>query len=154
MGTFDEWEAFKEIADHMADIRPFNRQLGITRDSMDNENGSVTIPMKPELVGNTYTGALHGGVISALMDITGGFIVFLDLAKKLKGQSTEKLIERVTRIASVDMRIDYLRPGTGQQFTAKGFVLRTGSKVAVARMELRNEEDVLIAVGTGTYTVG
>ena len=154
MESLDEWEAFKKIADHMADIRPFNRQLGITRESMDNENGTVTIAMKPELVGNTHTGTLHGGVISALMDITGGFVVFLDIARKLKDQPPEKLMERVTRIASVDMRVDYLRPGIGDQFIAKGFVIRTGSKVAVARTELRNEKDVVIAVGTGTYTVG
>jgi len=154
METLGEWGEFNKIADHMADIRPFNRLLGITRDSMDNEKGCVTITMNSDLVGNTYTGALHGGVISALMDITGGFVVFLDLCKKMKGKSPEKLMERVTRIASIDMRVDYLRLGTGKQFTAKGIILRTGSKVAVTRMELRNEEDMLIAVGTGTYTVG
>ncbi len=154
MENLSEWDEFNKIADHMAEIRPFNRLLGITRDSMDNENGCVTIAMKPDLVGNTYTGALHGGVVSALMDITGGFVVFLDIARKLRDQPPEKLMERVTRIASVDMRVDYLRPGIGDQFIAKGFVIRTGSKVAVARTELRNEKDVVIAVGTGTYTVG
>jgi acyl-coenzyme A thioesterase PaaI-like protein len=32
--------------------------------------------------------------------------------------------------------------------------MRTGKKVAVTRMELHNDEDLLIAVGTGTYIVG
>jgi acyl-coenzyme A thioesterase PaaI-like protein len=32
--------------------------------------------------------------------------------------------------------------------------LRTGARVAVTRMEMRNDADKLIAVGTGTYTVG
>jgi acyl-coenzyme A thioesterase PaaI-like protein len=32
--------------------------------------------------------------------------------------------------------------------------MRTGRKVAVTRMELKNQEDLLIAVGTGTYIVG
>jgi acyl-coenzyme A thioesterase PaaI-like protein len=32
--------------------------------------------------------------------------------------------------------------------------MRTGRKVAVTRMELHNDERVLVAVGTGTYIVG
>jgi len=32
--------------------------------------------------------------------------------------------------------------------------MRSGRKVAVTRMALHNEEDTLIAVGTGTYIVG
>ncbi|MCP4607118.1 MAG: hotdog fold thioesterase, partial [Planctomycetes bacterium] len=71
-----------------------------------------------------------------------------------EGQPLEKQTKRISKIGSIDMRIDYLRPGTGKEFTAKGKILRTGRKVAVSRMELWNEEDKLIAVGTGTYTVG
>jgi len=52
------------------------------------------------------------------------------------------------------LRVDYLRPGTGKNFTAKGWILRTGNKVSVTRMELHNDQQELIAVGTGTYTVG
>ncbi len=55
---------------------------------------------------------------------------------------------------NINLRIDYIRPGKGQHFTATSNILRVGSKIAVSRMELRNEEDVLIAVGTGTYTAG
>ena len=52
------------------------------------------------------------------------------------------------------MRVDYLRPGRGNRFQSSGTVMRTGNKVAVTRMELRNEENVMIAVGTGAYIVG
>ena len=63
-------------------------------------------------------------------------------------------MQRLSKVGTIDMRVDYLRPGTGKHFTATGWILRTGGKVAVTRMELRNEEETLIAVGTGTYTVG
>ncbi len=49
--------------------------------------------------------------------------------------------------------MDYLSPGTGQEFIATGFVLRQGRRVVVTRMELRNEKGDLIAVGTGAYNV-
>ncbi len=52
------------------------------------------------------------------------------------------------------MRIDYLVPGKGMHFVASGNILRVGNKVGVVRTELRNEQDVLIAVGTGTFLVG
>ena len=50
--------------------------------------------------------------------------------------------------------VDYLRPGLGQWFYATGMVMRFGRKVTVARMELHNDLEKLIAVGTGTYIVG
>ena len=58
------------------------------------------------------------------------------------------------RISTIDMRVDYMRPGKGDHFFSTGTVMRTGRKVAVTRMELRNQDDLLIAVGTGAYIVG
>ena len=139
---------------HFNVIRPFNKVLGLSADSMDIENACVHFEMREELLGNSVYGTLHGGVISAILDITGGFVVFLDLFKTVKGKSREKLMERLTKVATIDMRVDYLRPGIGKEFTASGYILRTGRKVAVVRMELHNEEDALIAVGTASYIVG
>jgi hypothetical protein len=45
-------------------------------------------------------------------------------------------------------------PGRGNEFIATAHIIRAGSKVAVARMELHNEEGTHIAFGTGTYLVG
>lgn len=144
----------ESLVDHFDVIRPFNRVLGLTRESMDIENACVRFDMRDDLLGNSVYGTLHGGVISSMLDIAGGFIVFLDLWAKVKGQPRDKLMERFTKIATIDMRIDYLRPGLGKRFVASGLILRIGNKVAVVRTELRNEEDMLIAVGTATYVVG
>lgn len=142
------------LVDHFNVIRPFNKVLGLSPDSMDINNACVRLKMREELLGNSVYGTLHGGVISAILDITGGFVVFLDLFKTVKGKSREKLMERLTKVATIDMRVDYLRPGIGEEFIASGYILRTGNKVAVVRMELRNEENALIAVGTASYIVG
>jgi uncharacterized protein (TIGR00369 family) len=63
------------------------------------------------------------------------------------------MAERFAKIGTIDLRVDYLRPGLGKHFIATGYVLRTGSKVAVTRMELHNDSAQLIAVGTGAYVV-
>ena len=109
--------------------------------------------MRPELVGNFKRGMLHGGVISAVHDLTGGLVAFLGVQQKLKDKPLAERIERFGRIGTIDLRVDYLRPGIGAWFSCKGVALRTGNKVAVAHKELFNDGGELISVATGAYTV-
>jgi uncharacterized protein (TIGR00369 family) len=113
----------------------------------------VKFQMRDELVGNFIRGTLHGGVISSALDVTGGIVAFSRLAERLEGQSTDEKIERLSRMGTIDLRVDYLRPGAGRHFVASGYVLRAGNRVAVTRMELHNDEGLLIAVGTGAYVI-
>jgi uncharacterized protein (TIGR00369 family) len=133
---------------------PFNRILGFEVETYQAGNVAVRFAMKPELIGNYVMETLHGGVISSVLDATGGLNVSISLVEKLQGESVEDVEKRVARIGTIDLRVDYLRPGRGQAFLATSAIMRTGKKVAVTRMELHNEEDLLIAVGTGTYIVG
>ena len=110
--------------------------------------------MRPELVGNFHHGILHGGVTSAALDVTGAIVAFIGMQQKIVDLPLAERLERFARIGTIDLRIDYLRPGRGNFFRATGYALRTGNKVAVARMELHNDSDELIAVGTGAYLVG
>ncbi|HHP7233792.1 MAG TPA: thioesterase family protein [Desulfobacterales bacterium] len=132
----------------------FNRILGFKVESVEGETVYVRFAMKPELIGNYVLETLHGGVISAVLDATGGLNVSVSLLQKLQGQPAAEIEQRMTRIGTIDLRIDYLRPGRGRSFRATSDIMRTGKKVAVTRMQLHNDEDKLIAVGTGTYIVG
>ncbi len=133
---------------------PFNRVLGLRVKSMTPENVQVGFEMKEKLIGNYRTGILHGGVISAALDATGGLMASIGLLKKMAGKPLDEVARAFTHIGTIDLRIDYLRPGRGDSFTSSASILRIGRKVAVTRMELHNNEDLLIAVGTGTYIVG
>jgi len=132
---------------------PFNKVLGLTIDSLNFDQPSVKLTMRPELIGNFIRGSLHGGVISGTLDFMGGLVAFLGVLKTMQGQPVQAMAERFAKIGTIDLRIDYLRPGLGEHFIATGYVLRTGKKVAVTRMELHNDKRQLIAVGTGAYTV-
>lgn len=68
--------------------------------------------------------------------------------------TTQERAARLSRLGTIDLRIDYLRPGRGTRFSASAMLLRSGNKVAVVRSELHNELGTLIAVGTGTYLCG
>lgn len=133
---------------------PFNRLLGIRIDTLTPTNVTVCIDMREELVGNYMRQILHGGVISSVLDLTGGLIASVELLKHLGDIGFDEIEKRLTRVGTIDMRVDYLRAGDGIFFTASGSVLRKGNKVAVIRTELCNDQNVLIAAGTGTYLVG
>ena len=146
-------EILEIIHDLIIEKIPFNKVLGLTVESLSLDQASVRLPMREELVGNFIRGSLHGGVISSTLDFMGGLVAFLSVLKTMQGQSVQVMAERFAKIGTIDMRIDYLRPGLGDYFIATGYVLRTGNKVAVTRMELHNNERQLIAVGTGAYVV-
>jgi len=97
---------------------------------------------------------LHGGVISAALDTAGGFMAGIGLMKKPDDLQDEQILKRLLKMGTIDLRVDYLRPGKGKYFLATGSIMRMGKKVAVTRMKLHNDEGLLIAVGTGTYLVG
>jgi uncharacterized protein (TIGR00369 family) len=144
-------QLLKEITEEKI---PFNKLIGMKIETLDLDKIGIRFEMSPELVGNFTRGNLHGGVISSVLDVTGGMVAWAGIMKKMEGQSFDEISERFNKIGTIDIRVDYLRPGLGKYFIATGSTLRTGNKVSVTRMELHNDKGILIAVGTGTYVVG
>lgn len=146
------------LLDHLKTVyeekMPFNKYLGIKIDSLSVEGVVVRIDMRNELIGNFQKNILHGSVISTILDFTGSVIAQIHVINEMKDASLDKIAKRLTGMGTIDMRIDYMRPGKGEYFLATGHILRLGHKVAVTRTEFVNNEGVLIAVGTSTYIVG
>ena len=132
---------------------PFNKVLGLKIESLNGDNPKLRFGMRDELIGNYQRGTLHGGVISSVIDVTGGLVAFLGAQKQIEDKSLEKKLEIFGKLGTIDLRIDYLRPGLGKWFISTGYILRTGRKVAVTRVELHNDRGSLIAVGTGAYVI-
>ncbi len=133
---------------------PFNRLLGLEVEEFTGDTVKVGFDGRDDLIGNYALRVLHGGVISAALDLVGGLTALAAILEEMDDQTPEALAERFARFGTIDLRVDYLRPGSGTRFTASGVPLRVGRRVAVTRMELTNEQDTLIAVGTGTYITG
>jgi len=130
---------------------PFTKDLGIRIESVEGGNVRIGFEMRDGFVGLSSNPMLHGGVVASVLDVAGGIVVFLGAIRKMKLSSIRDRSESLKKLNTIDIRIDYLRSGIGKYFTATGYILRTGNKVAVARMELYNEEQYLITVGTGSY---
>jgi uncharacterized protein (TIGR00369 family) len=147
-------DALLKIVQDVYENLPFNRLLGLRVAGLKPDEAGFTFSMRNALIGNDVHGILHGGVISAVLDTTGGLTATASAIRRKPGLSRDEITDWIARIGTIDMRVDYLRPGRGKRFHSTGTVMRTGNKVAVTRMELWNEEKVLIAVGTGAYIVG
>jgi len=143
-------EYHKLVAKIIAENVPFNRVLGVEIESSDPAKPQLRFAMRPDLIGNSRRGILHGGVISAVLDVTAGFAIMLALHKEAPpGGKLE-----FPNIGTVDLRVDYLRPGRGKHFVSTGRVVRLGNRIAVTHMELHNDEGELIATGGAAFVVG
>ena len=127
----------------------FNKYLGLKVESFDAGAPKLRFDMRPELVGNPMRQILHGGVISATLDVAGGFVIMLNLAAAM-----DEVPTTFPNMGTIDLRVDYLRPGRGKHFVATARIVRKGSRIAVTHMELHNDTGELIATGGAAYVVG
>jgi uncharacterized protein (TIGR00369 family) len=148
-------EEFKAFAQSIYDAVPFLDWLGLTVLEASPDRLLASIRSREELIGNPHPYILHGGVISTVMDSVGGIVgilKYVDEAQREGGEEAfEPAWERMKKIATIDMRADFLSPGRGNEFFCEGTILRLGRHVCVSRTEFRNEDGVLIAVGTSSY---
>jgi uncharacterized protein (TIGR00369 family) len=153
MGGRAEDEEFVSVINELFSEKiPFNKLLGLKVESIGPDRVKTAFEMRDELMGNYDRGMLHGGVISSVIDATGGLAAFIGIQEKMRGKTLEARLAK-SRISTIDLRVDFLRPGLGKRFTATASTLRTGNKVVVTRIELHNDQNELIAVGTGSYLV-
>lgn len=121
---------------------PFMQYLGMRFETLESSHAVIRIPYRPELIGNPELPALHGGVISALLDTCGGAAVWTRIGSH-------------DRVSTVDLRVDYLRPGRPEDLLGMARVIRAGNRVGVTELRAYHpgSKGAPIAVGTGVYNI-
>lgn len=117
---------------------PYIAGLGIRVEAVDPAAGRVvaSLALRPELERTVGSGQFHGGAIAALIDIAGDMAVAVGLGGG---------------VPTIDLRIDYLRPATGARLVATATVRKLGRTVALADVDVVDEQRRLCAVGRGCY---
>lgn len=115
---------FERLVLLMEEQIPFNRMLGIRVEQLSSGSCVLRLPWRDELIGDPMRQAVHGGVLSALADAAGGLACF------------SRLTSREDRVSTVDIRVDYLRPGPALDVLCHAKTIRMGNRVAVTRMTL------------------
>ncbi|MDO8788734.1 MAG: thioesterase family protein [Sulfuritalea sp.] len=129
----------------------FNQVLGLKIISIKPDRVAARIAMRRELVGSPNR--LHGGVISAGLDAMGGLAVMAAIGARHMDEEPIQRLHRFGKLGTIDLRIDYLRPGIGDHFQLRAEVLRLGSRVATTRMEFLGADGKLLSTGAGAYIV-
>ena len=142
---------FETIKNKYTHSIPYHELLGLKVSKFDFESAEITLLIKNELLGNVSRGFLHGGVTASVLDSIGGLVAIGDFIANNKDKSSNYLKNSINHMGTIDIRVDYLLPGEGKMFTANGKVIRAGKRVTVCRMEMLNDKNECIALGTGTY---
>jgi uncharacterized protein (TIGR00369 family) len=119
---------------------PHNRALGMSFVDFADGEAVLRLPYSDKLVGNPETGVLHGGAITSLLDAASGAAVFLKLASP-------------TPIATLDLRIDYLKMGSpGRDVICRARCYKVTRSIAFTRaIAYHDDESDPIAAATGSF---
>jgi len=116
---------------------------GLQLDRAEPAKAWTSLPYRPVFVGDTATGVIHGGVVTAMLDETCGIAVQLAL-------------DGTSALATLDLRIDYQKPATpGLAIRAHAFCHRVTRSIAFVRATAYQEaEDDPVATATGCFMIG
>ncbi|HJN26035.1 MAG TPA: PaaI family thioesterase [Rhodospirillales bacterium] len=122
---------------------PHCRELGLKIVSLEPGSASIKLEYQDRLIANPETGVVHGGVISTLLDTVSGL-------------SAMSAISETTPVATLDLRIDYLRPATpGRAIIGAAECFRLTNSVAFIRGAAHHDDDSdPIAHSMGTFMLG
>lgn len=122
---------------------PFSRALGMVIEGIGDGDCTVSMPWDRRLIGDPATGVIHGGAVSALLDTASGAAVLSHPQA------------RALATATLDLRIDYMRPATvGQRIVAHAQCYHVTRSVAFVRAQAFDDDrDRPVAAATGAFTL-
>ncbi|WP_293898133.1 PaaI family thioesterase [Phenylobacterium sp.] len=111
------------LAARMTEHVPHAHALGMTLISVGEGRGSMRVEWREDLVGDPDTGVIASGVVTALIDHTCGLAINAAFATPAP-------------IATLDLRIDYLRPAAPRAgVTCEAFGYKTTRSIGFVRAE-------------------
>lgn len=131
----------------------FNQSFGLKVVSVRPEGVVGRIDMRPSLVGHYAYNRIHGGVVSAGLDAMAGLAIMAAIGARHMDETPAQRMHRFSKLGTIDLRVDYLRPAIGDFFELRAEVLRLGSRVASTRMEFLGADGSLLSTGAGAYIV-
>src|ERR1700723_2572713 len=105
------------------------------------ERGKVVLRMRVGKKHLQVHGVVHGGILAALADTAGGLATYM-------------ACPRGTRVATIEMKINYLEAVEGGTVTAEAEVVRLGRHISVVDCDIRDENGRLVGKALMTFFVG
>lgn len=130
-----------EITRQFMELLPHGKALGVEVEGVGDGWAELSMAYDERFIGDPETGVLHGGAISALMDTCSGAAVMMHP-------------ELTSLTATIDLRIDYMRPATpGQRILARADCYHITRSVAFVRATAWDEDrERPVATVSGAFT--
>jgi uncharacterized protein (TIGR00369 family) len=117
---------------------PFHGWLQPRPVAVDEAAGTVTVllPLRPEFSRSPGHDGVHGGILAALVDLVG----YAAIAVKVRHS-----------IATVDLRVDYLRLATGSELRCTGTAVKVGRTIGIADVRIEDDQGRAVAIGRAAF---
>ena len=128
---------FEFVRDNIAQT-PFHQWLLPELIEVDEKAGSVTLRLRirPEFCRLPERPELHGAIVAAMVDISGHAAI---AAKVLHS------------VATIDMRVDYLRLASGTEIVAVATAVKVGRTIGVVDVRITDDQKRLVATGRAAF---
>lgn len=136
----DHLQMMREIAGAMNEGSPQAKALGVESVSLEKGVAVLKAPYREELVGDPDTGVIAGGVVTTLLD-------------HCCGQAVHTALDKFSYIATLDLRIDYMRPAEpGKDIFARAHCFKVTRSVAFVRaVAYEDDPDDPVAAASAAF---
>jgi len=121
---------------------PIHRHIGLKVLELEKGMCKMVIPYREEFLGDFRARRWHGGMISLAMDSVGG------------AAAATMLTSVEDKLATIDLRVDYLRGTKPSDLVVSAKVVRSGNRIIACDMEAWQEgEQLHVANGRAMFSV-
>lgn len=114
----------------------FEHGLGLSVSRKHKDGVSVLLPIRPDLLNSN--GVMHGGVIASIADEAAWWAI-------------QHHFEEERACTTTELKVNFLRPVTGEKATARAYLLKAGKTLCVTRVDIFDDRKRLAATASVTY---
>lgn len=130
---------YMDVAKRFVSEIPHGRDLGVSVVKASRAEVVLKMPYQDCLLGDIDRGLIHGGVMTSLIDSASGLSVFCAL-------------DEMQAIATLDLRIDNMRPGVkGKDIYAWAKCYRMTSQIAFVRAVAYQERELPLVTSSSAF---
>jgi acyl-CoA thioesterase len=115
---------------------PYAKLIGLELGEISPGAVSIHLDVRNDLKQNQ--GVIHGGAVASLIDTAAALAVLTQL-------------DTNERVSTTDLTIHYLRPASSGRLTAEARIVRGGRRLFVLSVEVRNDQQILVATAVTSY---
>ena len=131
----------RQVMEQFVPNSPLAGKLGIELVALGDERAELRLPFHP--ANATMGDVVHGGAIATLVDTAG-----------MAASWTDEVVPDALGGATVTLNVDYLAAAVGTDLTAVAIVSRRGRRLCFVGVEVRSEDERLIATGSMVHSYG